>query len=326
MQPMYLSEGMWEEIATYLFIDLKLTDSRHNRYSAKSRFVVLVNFFKDKPFNRKGFNDFMSGMHQKGYSANYLNNLIKLGKQIDRYYKINELQDYTYFKRQLIRYVDIFSPEEVKRIAELKYPYKTRHGNNKEELNQKYKAIYYFLGVTGCRITELLNLTWQDFYSDYVIFRDTKNNDQRAVPLPPFVARLMMELPRRSEYVFNARNLTTVNHDLKLRCSMLSIQKQQISNHIFRHSFVTTMLKRNQAGIAQIAKIVGHRSLESTQIYTHMLIDDLRLTQAMHPLCRDQEGIDALAKTLKNYAESLLEGSKFSLFDLLRFMLSPQEK
>ncbi len=67
------------------------------------------------------------------------------------------------------------------------------------------------------------------------------------------------------------------------RCVFLAGIKKNISTHTFRHSCATHMLKAG-APIRYIQELLGHESLESTQIYTKVTINDLKEIHAKyHP-------------------------------------------
>jgi len=67
------------------------------------------------------------------------------------------------------------------------------------------------------------------------------------------------------------------------RCVWLVGIKKTMTTHTFRHTCATHMLK-NGAPIRHIQELLGHESLESTQIYTHVTINDLKAIHAKyHP-------------------------------------------
>ncbi len=67
------------------------------------------------------------------------------------------------------------------------------------------------------------------------------------------------------------------------RCAHLAGIKKNVSTHTFRHTCATHML-RNGAPIRHLQEMLGHESLESTQIYTRVTINDLKLVHAKyHP-------------------------------------------
>ncbi len=61
--------------------------------------------------------------------------------------------------------------------------------------------------------------------------------------------------------------------------------RKNVHPHTFRHSCATAMLK-NKADLNTIRKILGHTSLNTTQIYTHLNITDLK---AVHKQCHPRE-------------------------------------
>ncbi len=67
------------------------------------------------------------------------------------------------------------------------------------------------------------------------------------------------------------------------RCAHLAGLKKNVSTHTFRHTCATHML-RNGAQIRHLQEMLGHESLESTQLYTHVTINDLKNAHAKyHP-------------------------------------------
>jgi len=67
------------------------------------------------------------------------------------------------------------------------------------------------------------------------------------------------------------------------RCARLAKLKTKITTHTFRHSCATHMLK-NGAPIRHLQEMLGHESLSTTQLYTHVTINDLKKVHAKyHP-------------------------------------------
>jgi integrase/recombinase XerD len=69
------------------------------------------------------------------------------------------------------------------------------------------------------------------------------------------------------------------------RCADLSGIKKNITTHTFRHTCATHMLKHG-APIRHVQELLGHESLESTQIYTRVTINDLK---EIHARCHPSE-------------------------------------
>ena len=67
------------------------------------------------------------------------------------------------------------------------------------------------------------------------------------------------------------------------RCAYLAGIRKTVSTHTFRHTCATHMLK-NGAPVRHLQEMLGHESLESTQIYTRVTINDLKEIHARyHP-------------------------------------------
>ena len=70
--------------------------------------------------------------------------------------------------------------------------------------------------------------------------------------------------------------------------SLVSTQKKR-SPHVLRHTFATAMLN-NGAGLGSVQKLLGHESLDTTQIYTHVTFEELKRTYAKaHPRAEDSD-------------------------------------
>jgi len=73
------------------------------------------------------------------------------------------------------------------------------------------------------------------------------------------------------------------------RCVYLAGIKKNVTTHTFRHTCATHMLK-NGAPVRHIQEMLGHESLESTQIYTRVTINDLKKIHTQyHPLETTEE-------------------------------------
>jgi len=135
-------------------------------------------------------------------------------KHYDRFIGMGQLSDFTYFK-EVPPEVDVLTPSDISRLAQVQVSY----SRQSEEKNQYYQALIYFLALTGCRISEVTTLKWGQVYADRVAFLDTKNGENRLVPITPFLYNLLMNLPKK-EYVFQKIHLTSVNHELRRRAKL----------------------------------------------------------------------------------------------------------
>ena len=161
------------------------------------------------------------------------------------------------------------------------------------------KAMLETLYSCGLRVSELVSLRLGDlFFEDGFIRVTGKGDKQRLVPLSD-AARINIELwleQRRlmkvdakfSDTVFlnrNGRKLTRVMIFTIVQRAADSVGiKKQVSPHTFRHSFATHLLEGG-ASIRQVQEMLGHESIVTTEIYTHLDRTHLRKSiEEHHPL------------------------------------------
>lgn len=150
---------------------------------------------------------------------------------------------------------------------------------------QRDRAAIEMLYSCGLRVSELCNLLLSDLYLDESFLRVTgKGNKQRLVPISErairelkswFAFRNSINIkPGEEDYVFisaaRKKHLSriTVFHNIKVYAEQAGIQKT-ISPHTFRHSFATHLLEGG-ANLRAIQTMLGHESISTTEIYTHI--------------------------------------------------------
>jgi integrase/recombinase XerD len=163
---------------------------------------------------------------------------------------------------------------------------------------QRNKTIIEVLYGSGLRVSELINLKISNIYfnENYMLI-EGKGNKQRLVPLSEEsvhqigywrLDRNRLDIKKGNEdFLFlnrYGRKLTramifTIVKDL----TRLAGIKKNVSPHTFRHSFATHLLE-NGANLRAIQQLLGHESITTTEIYTHMDVQYLRETILMyHP-------------------------------------------
>lgn len=153
------------------------------------------------------------------------------------------------------------------------------------------RAILETLYSSGLRVSELVNLTMQNLYFDVGFLRVLgKGSKERLVPIgrtaQKFISqyidgyRVHMEIkPGNEQYVFLNRRgakLTRVMifTIIKKLAEVAGIRKK-ISPHTFRHSFATHLIEGG-ADLRAVQEMLGHESITTTEIYTHLDRDYLR--------------------------------------------------
>ena len=154
---------------------------------------------------------------------------------------------------------------------------------------QRNRAILETLYSCGLRVSELCYLKLSDLYLEEGFIKvEGKGSKQRLVPISPraihelqlyFIDRNRMTIQKDFEdYVFiskRGKNISRIMvfHIIKELANNLGLKKS-ISPHTFRHSFATHLLEGG-ANLRAIQCMLGHESIGTTEIYTH--IDKNRL-------------------------------------------------
>lgn len=183
---------------------------------------------------------------------------------------------------------------------------------------QRNKAIIEVLFSCGLRVSELVNLQLSNLYLDEGFIRVTgKGNKERLVPISPkaikelslwFLDRNLMKIkPGEQDYVFlNRRGAhltrTMILIMLKRQAQAAGIQKT-ISPHTLRHSFATELLKGG-ADLRAIQVMLGHESIGTTEIYTHIDTTTLREEILLHHPRNAKDKVGEGGRTSANDLES----------------------
>ena len=149
---------------------------------------------------------------------------------------------------------------------------------------QRNCAILETLYSCGLRVSELCNLKISDLYfNEGFIKVEGKGSKQRLVPISPraikeirlyFTDRNLMKIkPGFEDFVFISnfgKNISRIMvfHIIKELAARIGLKKK-ISPHTFRHSFATHLLEGG-ANLRAIQCMLGHESIGTTEIYTHI--------------------------------------------------------
>ena len=167
--------------------------------------------------------------------------------------------------------------------------------------NEYYRNIAIIETMYGCglRVSELINLKISDLYLDEDFLKVTgKGNKQRLVPISSINKKCIVNYlnesrskikinPTHSDTLFlnrRGKGLTrAMIFTIVKNLTKLAGIKKNISPHTFRHSFATHLLE-NGADLKTIQQMLGHESITTTEIYTHL--DNSALVNVMkkfHP-------------------------------------------
>ena len=209
--------------------------------------------------------------------------LIKIGEL-----KVNPMTRITGPKKEKVLPVFI-REKEMDRLIDLLEEDKSYEG----VLNKTVVLMFY---LTGIRRAELLGLEDKDIdFAGKQIKVTGKRNKQRIIPfgkeledcMREYLESRFMEFGRGFEKFFIDTKGKCLSEDkagriVKESLSKVTTQRKR-SPHVLRHTFATAMLN-HEADLSSIQKLLGHASLNATQIYTHVSFEELKKTyQSAHP-------------------------------------------
>lgn len=191
---------------------------------------------------------------------------------------------------------DVLTDEEITRIQstfDLSLP--DQYRNN---------VIIEVLYGCGLRVSELVNLKLSNIYDEEQMLQVIgKGDKERWVPINPTALELLLTYihtvrshvnikPSEKNYVFINRLGTHLSRNyvfMFLKQAVADAQiKKRISPHTLRHSFATELVE-NGADLRAVQEMLGHASISTTEIYTHISRDTLRNTIATyHPHYKKQ--------------------------------------
>ena len=188
-------------------------------------------------------------------------------------------------------------PKPVK-LREFEALWKVCEADRPPCVSLRNKLVLAFLYGLGCRVSELVSLNLQDFNeTESWISVVGKGNRQRLLPLTENIYHLTLLYLRKSRpelgqkghpaLFFNNKGKRPSRVDIWRWLKIWSLKAgfNEVKNpHAFRHGFATGLLERG-ADLISIQKLLGHLSLQTTQIYTS--VRSKKLKQAVddfHPL------------------------------------------
>jgi site-specific recombinase XerD len=141
------------------------------------------------------------------------------------------------------------------------------------------RKIYLALLYIGLRIGELVNLEWEDvdFERRRIVIRPKqfwrpKGREERFVPMHDVVFHMLLNSERKSRWVFTKADGGKVNvHSLetRFRRQLKRLGLPDASLHTWRHTFASYLMMRS-GNIRAVQKLLGHKSIRTTEIYSHL--------------------------------------------------------
>lgn len=190
-----------------------------------------------------------------------------------------------------LRLPKFFYNEEMEALFQVVY-------ENDEALTLRNRVILELLYGTGIRVSESADIQMNDIDRAYqAILIRGKGNKERYVPFGSFFEDAMQEYLNKGRKVLmkqhrKEHNFLLINHygdPLTARGIRYALTKviekasltRKIHPHMLRHTFATDLLN-NGADMRTVQELLGHASLSSTQIYTHVTKEHLKATYMKH--------------------------------------------
>lgn len=154
----------------------------------------------------------------------------------------------------------------------------------KNESNYTLALLYRFAFYSGMRLSEIINLEWDDVDMRSKIFQvknkegfTTKSKKERIIPISKPLKKIFKRVNSRIGFVFSNNGLkfnpNYVSKSFK-KALRKTILNPNIHFHTLRHSFASCLAQEG-VNLYVIQKLLGHSNITTTQIYSHLRTEDL---------------------------------------------------
>ena len=172
---------------------------------------------------------------------------------------------------------------------------KLREATSNFPLEEQIRAdlILYLLYGSGLRVSELISLKTNSFVENKFIRIFGKGRKERIVPMAHQVIELLKQwndVKPFSVWLFPSRNpekhitRQRIFQLIKKIAAISGVDPEKVSPHVLRHAFATHILDHG-ADLLSVKKMLGHESISTTEIYTHVSRAKLKeVVNEYHPL------------------------------------------
>lgn len=290
----FILQNMIAEFLTYLAADRNYSPETIKAYQEDIN--IFVEFLKNngniqelKDVSNIEIDDYLEYMDQKNYSIDTVQRRISSLRSLFKYLQRNnqitsDPFDLVQLKRKGRKLPRFFYQKEIDIL------FKAVEGE--DPLTLRNSVILELLYGTGMRVSELSNLTIEQIDLDMnVILVHGKGNKDRYVPFGEYAKKAIIK------YLQNGRGFLVEKSEKSSNFLLINNKGTQLSSrgieyvldqlikktsltadihpHMLRHSFATHMLD-NGADLRTVQELLGHSSLSTTQIYTHVTMEHLQ--------------------------------------------------
>lgn len=272
-----------DEKSSFLKFVKEEVDKSSSRESTKnnkmSTLKILSNFRNNLRFDElttQLLYDFESYLHKNEYNVNTIAKHMKhlrlfVNSAIDKGYM--DIKNYP-FRRYKIKMKEsrhtFLLPEELQKIEELTMP--IGHSDAEHVLDA-----FLFCCYTGMRYSDFTNLSSQNLVSinnnPWIVFNSVKTGIETKLPLHMLfngkALKILQKYQHDMDVFFQLKSNSKTNKELEYICKLVGIEKH-ISFHVARHTNATLLLYKGTP-ITTVQKLLGHRNISTTQVYTEVL-------------------------------------------------------
>ncbi|UOF01156.1 tyrosine-type recombinase/integrase [Bdellovibrio reynosensis] len=158
-----------------------------------------------------------------------------------------------------------------------------------EETPPREKILFLLLYGGGLRISEACGLQWKDVLLEQKVLRvKGKGSQERLIAIPDITLKALKAWKKEAsfnDFVFGEAALNTrTAYEMVRQSGLRAGLLKPLHPHALRHSFATHLLSSG-ANLRTLQELLGHKSLQATEKYTHLGIDQLaRTMEGIHPL------------------------------------------
>ena len=249
------------------------------RQNHLSTLELLQEFKKEVLFTDLTFefvSSFDNYLQSKGY---HLNTIAKHMKNLKRYINVAINKEYMDIQKYAFRKYKIKSiegshthlaPEELHKFENLQL-------TGRYTRLQKTKDAFLFCCYAGLRYSDFTNLTSAnivEFHQEtWIIYKSVKTGMEVRLPLYLLFEGKGIQILQRYKDDFNSffklKDNSNINKELNILAGLAKIDKR-VSFHTARHTNATLLLY-NGANITTVQKLLGHKSVKTTQVYANIM-------------------------------------------------------
>ena len=265
-----------------LFMKNEITQSNLKPSTLKNHFStlqVLSSFKTDVSFNDLSFNFLCDLEHYMLVNKYHRNTIAKHMKHLKRYVNVAINKDYMDVQKYAFRKYKIksvegrhthLSPEELHKLEEVQL-------TEKFAKLQKPKDAFLFCCYAGLRYSDFTHLTSEniiEFHREFwLIYKSVKTGTEVRLPLYLLFegkgVHILHRYKNDLDSFFKLKDNSNLNKELNVLAKLAGISKH-ISFHVARHTNATLLIY-NGANITTVQKLLGHKSVKTTQVYANIM-------------------------------------------------------